>query len=411
MIHRSPLKCVGAWLAAAMALAVLGSAVGGNAQGQAEPARESAPPVMADLYPSMDVEFSAPPPLAVAAGTQCDTNGNIYLQYASDPFEAFFQKVRSGQPLNLPLRKLSIDSKSVVSFPVGPFRDYGWFAGHAFYVMPNGVVYNLAEACEGTPGPEVHQKCAWFVTRYHDDGKVDSVDRLRPPREEALVPSRFAAFPDGNLVVVGRMRDEKGDLVRSTLFAGLFNRSGDFLRELTLAQDAGPAHGATQTANENSATGTPGPTPSDSAKQARERQAWTRLNKALSEGSIFGAPDGTVYFLRGGSPQRLDVLSSDGSVVPKPDITPPGDGLTPHTACLSAPGQIVIHYSGGAAPKDSNQTRLIAVVDPETGKVISIYGVPPKAGVPACVTRKGEFLFTRQSKSGLLEVVGYTPLH
>jgi len=408
MFRGSPLKCVGAALAATMALAVLGSAAGGNAQGQAEPARESAAPAMADLYPSRDVELSAPPPLAVAAGTQCDTNGNIYLQYASDPLEAFFERVRNGQPLNLPLRKVSIDSKGVVSFAVGPFEDYGWFASHAFYVAPNGVVYNLAEACKGKPGPGVHETCAWFVTKYNDDGKVESVTRLRPPREESFIPSKFAVFPDGNLVVVGLMRDETQG---RTLFAGLFDRSGGFLRELTLAQDAGPAPGVTPTPNENPAGEMPRPGPSDSGRQTDQQQAHTRVVKAVSEGLMFGAPDGTVYLLRGGSPQKLDVLSSDGSLLPKPDITPPRDGLTSLNASLSAQGQIVVYYSGGATAKDPNQHEVIAVVDPETGKVTSTYNVPPKAGIPACVTRKGEFLFARQSKSGLLQVVGYTPLH
>jgi len=411
MLRRSKLKCVGASLAAAMVLAASISVAGGKAQGQAEPARESAPPAMADLYPSMDVELSAPPPLAVAAGTQCDTNGNIYLLYASSSIEAFLAKIRGGQPFNLPLRKISIDSKSVVLYVVGPFQDYGWFASRAFYVTPNGVVYNLAEACKGAPGPGVHQTCAWLVTRFNDDGKVDSVERLRPPREELLMPSKFGAFPDGNLVVVGQMRDETGDASHSTLFAGLFNRGGAFLRELALAQDVGPARAVTPTPDENPAAGTPGHGPSDSAKRTGERQAWIRLNKALSEGRIFGAPDGTVYLLRGGSPQKLDVLSSDGSVVPKPDITQPREGLTTISTGLSALGQIVVYYAPAETSNDSNRNPVIAVVDPETGKVTSTYNIPPKAGVPACVTRRGEFLFTRQSKSGLLEVVGYTPLH
>ncbi|MFZ0964797.1 MAG: hypothetical protein WAO35_28400 [Terriglobia bacterium] len=411
MVRGSRLKCVGAWLAAAMALAVLGSAADGNAQGQAEPPGGSTAPAMADLYPSRNVEISAPPPLVLVAGTQCDTNGNIYLLYTTLSVDAIMEKARSREPLNLPLRKVSIDSKSVVSFPVGPFQDYGWFASHAFYVTPNGVVYNLAQACEHKPPPGVHQTCAWFVTRYNDDGKVDSVARLRPPREEFFSPVKFGAFPDGNVLLVGQMHDETGDALHSTLFAGLFNRSGDFLRELTLAQDVGPAPAATPTPSENPAVGKPPDGQSDSNPQAAQKQAWRRLVTGLSEGRMFGAPDGTVYLLRGGAPQKLDVFSSDGTVLPKPDITPPREGLTAISAGLNAQGQIVVHYGPLLGSNDSNRNLVIAVVDPETGKVTSTYGVPSDAGIPGCVTRKGEFLFTRQSKSGLLEVVGYTPLH
>jgi hypothetical protein len=406
MFRGSAWKGVGAWLA----VAVLGSAAGGNAQEQAEPARESAAPPIVKFYLSRDVELLAPPPVFGLTGTQCDTNDNIYLLYTSS-LEGIVEKFRKLEPLNLPLTKVSIDSKSVVSFPAGPLRDYGWFVSYAFYVTPNGVVYNLAEACRPGPGPGVHQRCAWFVTRYNDDGKVDSVARLRPPREEFLKPSKFAAFPDGNLVVVGRMRDETGDALHSRLFAGLFSRSGDFLRELKLAQDVGPAPAVTPTSNENPAAGNPSDGLSDSERQAAEKQAWHRLVTAVSEGLMFGAPDGTVYLLRGGSPQKLDVFSSDGSVLPKPDIAPPLEGLTTISAGLSAQGQIVVHYSPSVTSNDSNRNSVIALIDPETGLVISTYKIPPKAGVPACVTSKGEFLFTRQSKSGLLEVVGYTPLH
>lgn len=410
MFRGSPLKCVGAWLAAAMAVAVLGSAARGNAQGQAEPTRESAAPPMADLYASSDVELSAPPPLAVMAGTQCDTNGNIYLLYALESSEAVLEKAGKLQPLNLPLRRVSIDSNSVVSFVVGPFQDYGWFRSHAFYVTPNGAVYNLAQACEDRPGPGVHTTCAYFVTKYNDGGQVESVTRPRPPRVEVFIPFNLAAFPDGNLVVLGIARVETGGAAHSRLFAGLFNRNGDFLRELTLAQDTGPTPGVTPTPNENSATGTAGPNPSDSGRQTGERQTWSRLSMALLEARMFGAPDGTVYLLRGRSPQKLDVLSSDGSVLPKPDIIPPRVGLTTFSASLSPQGQIVVYYLPSASSDGYNRNPVIAVVDPEMGKVVSTYGKPPDAGTPACVTRKGEFLFSRQSKSGLLEVVGYTSL-
>ena len=226
-----------------------------------------------------------------------------------------------------------------------------------------------------------------------------------------LYPLKIAAFPDGNFVGVGQMRDETGDALHSTLFAGLFNRSGDFLRELTLAQDAGPALAVTPTPSENPAVGKPPDGQSDSNREAAEKQAWRRQVTALSEGSLFGAPDGTVYLLRGGPREQLDVLSSDGSVLPKPDIMPPREGLTAVSAGLNAQGQIVVHYGTLPGSNDRNRNPVIAVIDPETGKVTSTYADPPDSGVPACVTRKGEFLFTRQSKSGNLEVVGYTPLH
>ena len=408
MFRGSAFKGVGAWLVAAVALAALISAVGGNAQGQAEAAGESAAPATVKFYPSRDVEFSAPPPFGVLHGTQCDANGNIYIQYGSLALESFWENIRSVHPLDLPLRKLSIDSQRVVTFQVGSFEDFDTFSSRAFYVTPNGVVYNLAEACRDRPDTGTHESCVWVVTRYKDDGTVDSAAKLCPPMGKHLYPLKIAAFPDGNLLAVGTIRDEPGD---PTLFAGLFDRSGDLLRELTLASAVGPAPAVTPTPSENPAAGKPPDGLSDSDRQTAELPAWTRLVMVLVEGRVSGAPDGTVYLLRGRSPQKLDVVSSDGSVVPKHDIIPPGGGLTPLDASVSAQGQLVVYYVHGATPQDSSRYRVTALIDPETGKVISTYDVPPDAGVPACVTWKGEFLFTRRSNSGHLEVVGYSPLH
>jgi hypothetical protein len=296
----------------------------------------------------------------------------------------------------------------VVTFQVGTLQDYDTFTSHGFYVTPNGVVYNLGQACMGRPDTGTHESCAWVVTKYNADGTVDSTAKVRPPMGKHLFPFKFAAFPDGNLLLVGTMRDKVGD---QTLFAGLFDRRGDFLRELTLAQDVEPPPAVPPTPSENAAAGEPPDGLSDSYSQTAELPAWTRLVKVLVEGRVSAAPDGTVYLLRGRSPQKLDVVSSDGSVVPKPDITPPGDGLTPLDASVSAQGQLVVYYVHGATPQDSSRYRVTALIDPETGKVISTYDVPPDAGVRACVTWKGEFLFTRKSKSGHLEVVGYMPLH
>lgn len=63
MFRGSAFKGVGAWLVAAVALAALISAAGGNAQGQAEVASESEAPATVKFYPSRDVELFAPPPL------------------------------------------------------------------------------------------------------------------------------------------------------------------------------------------------------------------------------------------------------------------------------------------------------------------------------------------------------------
>src|SRR5579875_25459 len=58
---------------------------------------------------------------------------------------------------------------------------------------------------------------------------------------------------------------------------------------------------------------------------------------------------------------------------------------------------------------DHSGAPVRALVAPQSGTTISVYEAPPQAGAPACMARAGEILFTRESKSGALEIARYTP--
>jgi hypothetical protein len=390
-----------------LVLAIAALSLGAKTKPETRPGKTKASPAppVTNLYPSGAVEFSAPPPAAVSAGTQCDTNGNIYIQIAP-PFPILSQLVRSHQAINTPLTRLSFGSQEVVTFPADSAQGYTQFSSGRFYVTPKGAVYNLGQECRQGKDCKKFENWAWIVTRYNDDGSVDSTEELdaRLPDGVYLIASHLAAFPDGNLLVAGKRETMEGSMSMKA-FTAVFNRAGIFQTDVKLPHDVSPQP---QAAEEGSGAGTPRPgsPPSDTSKE--EAKAVTQFNRAVVEGQMVASPDGTIYFLRAGSPERLYVIGSDGSVIRERNIQTPRPGLTPFSVSLNGQGHLLISLFGDPTPQGGLYSAL-AVVDPQTGKVISTYKVPPDAGIPACMTNHGEVLFVRESKSGHLEVAKYTP--
>jgi len=397
-MSREPLRRPFSVLVAGLAFATLSVAASVWTLEDGGQTGQSLTPPVTNLYPSGVVELSAPPPVAVAAGVQCDISGNIYLQYSSS-VQFLYERAREQRPANLPLRKLSPDSKETVVFPVGPFPGYQWFNTAAFYVTPNSDVYNLAQACrsEGSPRADT---CAWIVTKYKNDGSPDDVVKLRLPGGVLLATARFAAFGDGSLFLSGYTQHADGG---EEPFTGIFDRSGVLLTNLTLPQDVGPAPAPPRPAPKSSEGS------STTASENKEKHPGILLAEAVGGSQIVGAPDGTLYLLRGGSPERLYVVSSDGTILREQNIQPPRPGLLPFSVSVTAQDQLFIIYTHVPTAKDPSGAPVLALVDPQSGKTISVYEAPPQAGAPACMARAGEILFTRESKSGALEIARYTP--
>ena len=408
MSHAFNWKRMGVLAAAGLALASPGLLGQAKTQSPPGPREQSLALPVTSLYPSGKVEFSAPPPVAVSGGAQCDTDGNIYVQYAPS-VQLIYQMVESHESVgNIALRKLSLGSHETVKFPVGPFQGYTRFSGVEFYVTPNGRVYNLAEACKPGDDPKSKRTCALLITKYNGDGSVDSVHKIHPPEGlhlEHLNPTKFAVFPDGNLLLTGLVVDKTRTL---RPFTFIFDSSGDFLTKITLQHDVGPMPTVTSRAKDNSAAKTP---TSNASQSARVRQANSRTFTAVAAGLMVGAPDGTVYLLRTSSPARLYVVSSGGSVLREVNIKPPRPDLKPITMSVAGGSQLFLDYVHVPISMADHPDSALALVDPQTGVVITIYdSPPPKAGAPACMTREGEIVFMQESKTGHLQVNKYSPL-
>lgn len=402
---RLTLRRVGAAGAAILAFAALRAPAQVKPRNPSAYAGQSQSLPATNLYPAGTMEFSAPLPLGVAAGTQCDTNGNIYLQIAPS-YQDMMRLIRNREPLNLPLTKLVVGSQEVVTFRASSPQGYTRFSSRAFYVTPRGEVDGLGQACEQGSDCKRPDDLTWLVTAYNDDGSVGDVVKLRPrlSADAFLFLSSFAAFPDGNLLVAGEAQTRDGG---TKPYTAVFGRAGDFLADVTLPHDVS-APSPKPVLEKGPVTKAP-PAGRSASAEARAEKAATQMNRAVVEGRMVGSPDGTVYLLRAGSPERLYVIGSDGRVLREQDIKTIRPGLTPLNVSVNGQGELVIFYTHISTAKDSSQYEALVLVDPQTGKVISTYKVPPKAGAPACMTSQGVILFTRESKDGHLEVAEYSP--
>lgn len=383
-------------LAAGLVFATLGLAASSKTPAKKAPTAKPPAPPVTNLYPSGTIEFSAPGAMGIVGGMRCDTNGNIYLRYAP-PVPVLNRMVRNRQPMNFALTKLSVDSQQITKYRVGPIQGYTWVGGVRFYVTPRGGVYALAQACKKGSESAGLRDCASLVVKYHHDGSVDSVVKLHKPQGGRLAPVKFAVFLDGDVLVTGEQIGKDGGMQP---FTGIFGRGGDFLTRLILPHDVGAAPPPPKYSA--------GKLPS-SGPAAAARKAVVRLATTVGWRRMVGSPDGTIYLLQGGWPGRLYVVSSSGRVLREENIMPPRRGLSPLAASVNGQGLLFIFYTHYPTPQNPRTYWALALVNPETGKTISTYRVPRKAGIPACMTSEGVILFTQESKSGHLAVAEYTP--
>lgn len=369
-----------------------------TASPKATKSKSSEAPPVRQLYPAGTVRFSAPPPIAVTSGVQCDANGNIYAAYAQSLSRRY-------APAKLPLTRLSLDSQSVVQFRVPTPEGYAFAQSQGFYVEPDGSVYGLLVAYRHWHGATAPPSSPVpLVVTYHSDGTVDSVIKLQLPEGVLVQPSRLAVFPDGNLLITGLTLSSGGRMPHPTgVFTGIFDRGGGYVGPITLPGDVKPKPVPVlkpgQTPPRANAKATTNP-------KTPHKPAGFWLMDVLG-GLTLGSPDGNVYVIRPSSPVRVYVLSSVGTVLHKLLIKPPKPGMRPIEASLTSEGAIFMQFS--QAPGAGNTQTVLALADPTTGKITETFKEPPRAGIPACVSPQNEILFLKESKAGKLEVAKFLP--
>lgn len=356
------------------------------------------------LYESERIHFSAPPPMIVMAGTQCDANGNIYVAYTGTLDQATLNAVQKG--LIFPISKVAVDSKRVVQFPAGPLEGYASVLRISFYVDPNGKVYGLMEASHhdrGYKGPDWSDR---VIVKYKDDGTVDSVVKLEPPRGEPdhFVAVKFAALLDGNFLVTGSEWADKYTPTKP--LTGIFDRSGTFVAPLSLPHDVGLGSPRRPRPADDSVLQPPqGGKVNGQGDEGREPES--RWAFDVQQGLIVGSLDGNIYLLRASSPAQLYVISTAGVVLRELEVKPPEPGMRPIEMSLAGQDELLLKFVYDPGPLRQKGPTL-ALLDLGKGKITDTYHLPPNTtALSACATRENEFLFLGTSKDNHLEVVKY----
>jgi len=386
LIGLALMACAPGWGQQAAQQSKAGTAMSGNL-----PA-----PVERQLAESGRNVVSAPPAIGIQAGTQCDTNGNIYVIYT----DAAPGPVIGNAMVKAPVSKVSFDSDRAVQFPARQLDGYADNYRVSFYADPRGTLYTLVLAAQHLPEPGHPAVPDSLIVKYDDDGTIDSVVRLKPPAGVRFDPRRFAAFLDGSFLVTGLDRSDDRKTMRP--FTAIFDRSGAFVTELTLPNDVRPS-APDEPAPEAGAT--PPPQAPGAGKPATETRKGEEPPRSWPDqmfGSVFvGSLDGNVFLLRPSNPARLYLITSGGTLVRELEVKFPEQGTRAFAASLAGQNGLLLQLrlaSGGGMVR----------LDLDTGQITDIYHLPPDArGLPACATVHDEFLVLGTSKDNHLEVVKY----
>ena len=112
-----------------------------QAGGGAAPAAPPSPVPTVDLHRADVIRFSAPGPAAVLSTMKCGPGGDIYVIYSS---------TSSQEMAAIPIRRISVFSRSVTEYAVPAISGYRRLARLSFDVSADGSLYALLQAIPQT---------------------------------------------------------------------------------------------------------------------------------------------------------------------------------------------------------------------------------------------------------------------
>lgn len=352
------------------------------------------------------VSLAAPPPTAVVTGRKCDSKGSIYLVYSGTVAEMMN---RANASWDLPITRVSLESDEVTQYPTISMPDYNMQYRESFNVDRWGIVYGLVTAFP--PPKEGHApEPDHFIIKFKDDGSVDSTVQLMGPKPGRFMPNSFDVFSDGTFLVTGIDVVSPDGRERRPL-TGIFDRSGRFVRELTLTDDVSPSpsekegeSGKPPVSPDQHEAAQPGPNSTTPA------HSWA---VAVGQGGIISGPDGNLYLLRASDPVRLYGISPGGEVIHQVEIRSPGKGLELLELSFVDEQSLFVEFSPVASGLDANpdfgSKTTLGLIDLGTGKLTATYQTPANMSnlVPGCPISSNEFSFLGTGKDGKLAVVKF----
>ncbi|MGB9446807.1 MAG: hypothetical protein WBR26_17530, partial [Candidatus Acidiferrum sp.] len=196
-----------------------------QAGGGAAPAAPPSPVPTVDLHRADVIRFSAPGPAAVLSTMKCGPGGDIYVIYSS---------TSSQEMAAIPIRRISVFSRSVTEYAVPAISGYRRLARLSFDVSADGSLYALLQAIPQT-GAERKSDPAYLIVKYKDDGNVDSYVVVGEIPGERIHPTSLAMFGAGNSLVSGTTVQKTAEGTTSLgVFSAMFDRGGTFRAPVTL---------------------------------------------------------------------------------------------------------------------------------------------------------------------------------
>jgi hypothetical protein len=298
----------------------------------------------------------------------------------------------------LPIRELSPDSRSVLQFTLPQRQECQSVYRLDWDVTPWGNVYALLSCSHHSP-PQPHEFPDYLITRFKDDGTVDSVTKVEQPKEGSIWLEHLAVFAHGGFLITGTMTKDPAHPESPRPFTGVYRENGQFLREVEL-----PDFVKIAAASAYAGGGTP---QESTAQNALAQAGW-----AAMMGKMVAAVDGDVYSLRATAPAVLYKISPDGAVVNEVKFQFDSSGLTPLAFSLPAQGGGFVVFgraSTGNPIEDGKYHTILALVDLETGALRSAFRMPGEGRVMSsgCVTPQGQFLFLSATDTDKLALVKY----
>jgi hypothetical protein len=307
---------------------------------------------------------------------RCDSDGNVYFRAYQPP-----------RLLASPVVKVSSDGKTVTHFSLASAPGFTKDAPFAtFTISPKGEVFILA----------FRDKQTLDLVAFRNTGEFDYDARL----ESRFLPAQFAVFPTGELLVTGTEIPPQEGQEPERAFTALFDRNGKFLTKVSLPDDISlkapamsrqPA-GSTQQAGSSLAT---------RARTATTTQEDDRA-RPISLGRTEVGDDGNIYVVRAAAKPLVYVLSPDGEVVRRLELTPPSPKDKPWTFKVGG-GMIAAEWTRASAGVDRDASG-ISLYDEMTGERQTDYALPAEwGGALACYSANGfTFVTARHGQLALL---------
>jgi hypothetical protein len=351
--------------------------------------------------------FASAAPNAMRSGTQCDSNGHVFVQLAG----------LSGVPMHVvpssSVSEIIPDEKRVVEYATSSLSqsDYPHARMTSFGVLPRGELYALIFTREDPSNEKPRPDPKYYVARFKDDGTLDSITPIHaPPGVAHWHADLLAPFPYGNFLVAGTSTTtaEQPSAGSWRPFTAIYDPTGSFVSEVALPHDIINSFSKSDSGKPGAVAGTGSEA---SPTQAPKPQQFFEV--AISTGGAVSGPDQNVWILRASDPVRLYAVSSTGQVVEHFQFSSPAPGLTPFDFGFISPGQVFLDFvpPPGSPTVSSEPAELIGVFNTISNQYEALYTLPKEANMGlsalACSDGKGGFLYLGSTPDNRFAVFDY----